>query len=384
MKKYLNEKADHIRRRALRNSNPKIDLLRINAMFCVVFSHCFCYWPHFIRLIPNSSLYSVMTFIFCAGYFYQAEQDDLPVKTYIWQKIRAYVLPYFLWNLFYGVVCTVLRHLGIVTYGHDLNLKTMFYFPWTNAAQFLFNYAAWFLLSLFLVSVTTFLIRKALRKLPVREFLRDHLLLAAFLITAIAAVYLLGPNQSHMEWKIGVLRPLTMLPYFLLGYVYRRYWEHKGSPILWWLLSTAFVVLLHAADGMRFAAGVVYGTFVGMPVLLVLASVGMIISLCSFIELFVRFLQGNRLIKYCAQSTMYIMLHHLFVVFLMNFAFWRMYVHGWIPGFDVEKFHNSFWYRYQPFGTKTIIIYVAIGFLLPVLLHWVYEKAVLLLNRKVN
>lgn len=384
LKSSLHKKAASIQRRAERNSNVKIDLLRVYAMFCVVFSHCFCYWPHALKMIPDTSVYSVMTFIFCAGYFYQEAQDRVSAGEFIPPKARAYVVPYFIWNLVYGVLCTLLRHSGMIYFGQDLGIKTFLFYPWTNGAQFLFNYAAWFLLSLFLVSVVTWLVRKGAAKLIKSAFLRNHLVLAGFMALSIVALVLLGQNQNHMEPMIGILRPMTLLPFYQLGFVYRTYWENRGRPVIWFAASLGLVVLLQIVNGAPFSAGVVYGNFAGNPVLFLLASMGMILMLCSLIDLVERFIPKCGIVKYCSRSTMYIMLHHLFVVFCINLVFWLSYKGGILSGFDAASFQDSFWYRYQPFGQKTIWLYVAVGFTVPVLVHWCYEKVVLRLHQTWN
>lgn len=380
---HITASAQQITRRNQRSSNTKIGLLRVFGMFCIVYAHCTGHGMRLFGIAPVSSVYVIGLFIFCAGYFYRAETDQEATLRYLAGRARAYLLPYFLWNLFYGIVSSVLRALGVIRYGQKLSLYTLFVSPWVDAEQYEFNYASWFLLSLFLVAVCTWALRKLLGKLLPAGKVTDHLLLAFLTLVAMGAVYLLGQGEMHRGPEIAVLRPLTLLPYYQLGYVYRTYLEKQMNRWYWGLLLAAVQCILCLTSSVPFETRMVYGYFVGNPVLLVLTAECMVLLLAWAAEWVRRVLHG-RLLSYVSRCTMYIMLHHLFVLFLINMCLWVVNHFVGLSGFSTEQFHSIIWYAYIPLGRPMILIYAAVCFAVPVVVHWCYEAIVLRMARRLN
>lgn len=380
MKRWLAEKAEKIQRRGLRSTNPKIDLLRSFGIFCIVYAHCMGHGLRLFGVFPTSSVYVIQLFIFCAGYFYKPEQDHAAAMPYLRSRVKAYVLPYFVWNLIYGLIGMVLRTLGIVHYGDSVTLYSFLVKPWVSADQYFFNYPSWFLLSLFLVVLATWGVRWLISKRYSFGKLADHMLLGVFILLAILAVKLLGQDTYHQELRIALLRPMVLLPFYQLGYVYKTYWEESLRNWLWGLLFLLAQLVLSLGNwlltGKTFATKMVYGYYVGNPVLLVLTAVCMVLLLAFVAEKLSALIHGKRL-GYFSHCTMYIMLHHLFILFLMQAGLWVLNHLAGLPGFSADSFHGSIWYVYAPWGTAGCLIYVVICLVVPVLLHGLYEKCIL-------
>ena len=75
------------------------------------------------ELFPYYSFH-VFIFLFVSGYFYKEESED-NIGKYLLRKCRTLLLPYFAWNLFYGILTDVLHGSGF-SIGGPRSLKTLF------------------------------------------------------------------------------------------------------------------------------------------------------------------------------------------------------------------------------------------------------------------
>ena len=123
------------------------------------------------ELFPYYSFH-VPLFLFISGYFYKETEEEHPLA-YVKKKARRLLLPYFIWNLFYGVAAWLLRRYGFYM-GEGISLETLFLAPFMHGYQFIYNYAAWFVPVLFVIEMMNLLMRIAVgrslrRLLPVKE-----------------------------------------------------------------------------------------------------------------------------------------------------------------------------------------------------------------------
>lgn len=378
---YIADSAAAIQRRNRRDSDPQIDLLRLFGMFCIVYAHCTSQGLRLFGLLPASSVYVIGLFVFCVGYFYRKDNDHADPRTYLLGRARAYLLPYFLWNLFYGVITAVLRALGVIQYGEPLTLYTLFVSPWLDPSQFQLNYAAWFLPALFLVVVCTWVLRRLLSHSRASEKTTDLILLGLMTLAAAAAVCLLGQGKFHYGPMIAVLRPVTILPFYQLGYVYKTYWADRLHRWYWGAALLLIQAALSLLNRVPFETKMVYGYFVGNPLLLVLTAVCMTLLL-SWAAFYLGTLIHGRLLKFASHCTMYIMLHHLFVLFAMHLVLWGINHIYPLAGFSAAQFHASMWYIYLPLGRPMVLLYAAVCYAVPVAVHFLYERAVCALAKR--
>lgn len=383
MKALLIRQADKINRIRSRQSNTKLDLMKLYGIFCVVHAHTIYYGFSVSQYLTISSVYVIQLFMFCSGYFYRQDTDQTTFLPYLKKCARSYLLPYFTWNLLYGLVCQVLRLMGLITYGSDLSLYSFLVRPWTDAAQYSFNLPAWFLLALFLVAMLTWAVRHALsRRAPISK-VTDHLLLAAFFLISIISMVLLGP-EKHYGFKVALLRPLVLLPYYQMGLVYRHYWEGHGKRLLVAAVLLVIQLLLPVINGDSLLTYMIYGYFYGNPLLLMLAAATAVLLIAEICDLIAPFFKKFRAIHHMSRCTMYIMLHHLFIVFLIQFLFRIVNHFVALPGYNIGSFTHSQWYFYTFGHSKLQYVYLLIALLTPVLLHFVYEAAILTLAKKLR
>ena len=379
---YITDQANKIARRKGKCRDMRIDLLRTYGIFCIVYAHCMDHGFRPGHMFTVSSVYVIQLFVFCAGYFYR--DSDLPFGKFLCKKAKEYLLPYYVWNLVYGLISALLRVFGVIEYGKGLSLKTLILEPWSDGSQFYFNYASWFLLSLFVVVLLTEGIRRMIAKTAGLNRKSDYILLLVLFLFALGAMVLLGEEQYNYGLKVAVLRPLVLLPYYQLGYVYKNYWRRDGvsrGKLLW----AAGLLTIHILLNLFFSplgTKMVYGHFIGNPIVLMAAALSAVLLLAAIGGLVEKPLARVPVLSTVSRNTMSIMLHHMFVMFLIQFVFYCL----GLPGFDGGRFRSSIWYDYT-FGFERewfILIYVAIAMAVPVVIHIIYEKIIVKLGQRIG
>ncbi len=77
-------------------------------------------------LFPYYSFH-VMIFIFISGYFYKPE-DETHILSYVKRKFVRLLIPYFIWNVFYGLLTMMLHQFGFAI-GENISLYNLFIAP---------------------------------------------------------------------------------------------------------------------------------------------------------------------------------------------------------------------------------------------------------------
>ena len=103
--------------------------------------------------------YHMPLFIFISGYFYK-QGYIYDIKGLIKKRLKTLVIPYYKWNLFYGLLVTVLINVGLFNNGNKINLYNYFLEPIFQGYQYNLNGPSWFLISLFFIQIGYTLIRK--------------------------------------------------------------------------------------------------------------------------------------------------------------------------------------------------------------------------------
>ena len=91
--------------------NPSFRILSAFAIIFVVAGHADFGVFDIAGMFPYYSFH-VGVFAFISGYFYK-EESESNVGNYLFKKVKHLLLPYFGWNLFYGLFTTLLRYLEL-------------------------------------------------------------------------------------------------------------------------------------------------------------------------------------------------------------------------------------------------------------------------------
>ena len=154
-------------------------------------------------------------FVFAAGYFYN---EILSAFKYFRKRFLRLVIPFYGWNLFYGILVTFLVILGISNIGNTITFENFFINPWTTGdSYYQLNFASWFLIWLFTVQVAYVLIRKIISHAVKNEYF----LFIVCLIAGLTGTYLSTIGFTSEFLGATLIKLLFGLPFIQLGYLYR-------------------------------------------------------------------------------------------------------------------------------------------------------------------
>ncbi len=333
--------------------------------------------------------FHVFIFLFTAGYFYKRSSEEAPLK-YVLKKAVNFLVPYFVFNLIYGMISTYLNTRGFAI-GHDLSLYSLFAEPFMGGHQYMLNAPSWFLISLFFVEVINVFLSRLLATVHLDD---EWIVFGIYLALGVATVFLsIGGHVWGPYKDIG--RILFMLFGFGLGRLYKTKLEpHKPAldtmdGILALCVGAVFVFILQMMI-VRFMGGLAFSTvwvtgFANGPFIPFITITTGILFWLMISELLVYGLSkfpmtGKILDGICTigRSTKSVMLHHVFVIFLINSVISAIYGagHG-MTLFDTDRYHTDVYYVYGQGQTDVPkIFYLVLCILIPILMSKLYRKII--------
>lgn len=327
-------------------------------------------------LFPYYSFH-VYIFIFIAGYFYNP-QDEEHILKHILKKAKNLLIPYFVCNLIYGIVVTLLNTRGFY-FGQDISLYNLFLAPFFGGHQFMLNAPSWFLVALFLTESIYALIRLILKKLHLSN---ELLLMGLLLLLGVFTVFLAIGGHVWGHYK-DIGRLLIMLPGIQFGRIYKEKIEARIKNrvihnLITIVLCVGVALLLKLfCGGLAFSTVWVSGFANGpiIPFITVIIGIGFWYSIS---DLIVFLMEKNEIADIILDSilnvgrhTMSIMLHHLSVFLTVNCIFYSFSIkEKGFTSFDSELLHSDIYYV---FGTDSFKWgYLMLGIVIPTLLGVLY------------
>lgn len=318
-------------------------------------------------LFPYYSFH-VALFMFISGYFYREKEEEHPFL-YLKKKVKRLLVPYFIWNLIYGLLAWALRALGGFSLGEGISLRTLFLEPFLNGYQFLYNYAAWFVPVLFVIEVMNLLMRLLLKKL---HLCYEWLILAGSLLVGMVVVWLaIGGHVWGLYKTPG--RILFLYPCFQMGQFYYRKLEQKdtlGNLPYFGILLTIQTVLTLCCNGLAYSTVWCTG-FANGPVIPYVTVVTGIAFWLRVAKIMTPVLEKSRAVLYLGKNTYAVMLHHVMAFMLVKMVLAAVAAHtSYLADFDWEQFHGNIDYFYLVKGAEQFkLVYLAAGIVLPLLLQ---------------
>ena len=328
-------------------------------------------------LFPYYSFH-VFIFLFVSGYFYK-EDAEKNIFAYIVKKSRTLLFPYFLWNLFYGILTQILHTVGF-SIGEGLSFDTLFLAPFYSGHQFLYNFPSWFVPILFLIEVINVLMRKVLGFLHLKN---EWLIFAGCLVLGMITVQLAIDGRVWGLYRLPG-RILFMLPGFQMGRIYREKLESydKISDGVYFLIVIGIQILISVfCAGLAFGA-VWVGSFANGPVvpyLTVITGIAFWLRMAKMID-FIPY--ASEKLVYIGRNTYSIMMHHAAVFMLVKSIFYMCScLTGWCAEFDRVRFFSDIEYFYLVGGTEASKwIYLLAGIIVPVFIKKEMDKVKWLKN----
>lgn len=315
-------------------------------------------------LFPYYSFH-VFIFLFISGYFYKDEyENDIP--GYILKKCKTLLIPYFIWNLFYGILAQILHGVGF-SLGQNLSFKTLFISPFVDGHQYLYNFSAWFVPALFLIEVINILMRKLLEIIHLKN---EWLIFAGCLILGMITVQLAIGGHVWGLYKMPG-RLLFMLPGFQMGKLYHeKVEEHDKIPdgIYLHIIIGLQILISMLCAGLAFGA-VWVTSFKNGPVVPYLTVVTGIAFWLRIARIISEMPSVSEILINIGRNTYSIMMHHTMVFMVIKgFCYICSLLTPFCKEFNQEMFFHDINYVYligEIEGSKWI--YLIAGIWIPIL-----------------
>lgn len=332
------------------------------------------------ELFPYYSFH-VPLFMFISGYFYRPQEEDTPLA-YLKKKVRRLLVPYFIWNLVYGLIAWALRTWGGFTLGEPVTFKSLFIEPILHGYQYLYNFAAWFVPVLFMIEVMNLCMRLLLRKL---RLCREWLILTGSLLVGMAVVYFAIGGHVWGWYKMPG-RILFLYPCFQMGQFYHQKLEKRDTlgNLPYFAIVIGMQVVLHlTCNGLAYSSVWCTG-FANGPVIPYVTSVSGIAFWLRIAKVLTPALEKSRVITYLGKNTYAVMMHHIMAFMLVKMVIAGVAAHtGFCPDFDFEQFYTNIDYIYAVGGAEAFkMIYLAAGLILPLGLQFCLSRIAQLMRKQ--
>lgn len=355
--------------------NGQFRILTAFAMILVVMGHVDEGMLTIGGLFPYYSFH-IALFLFISGYFYRPEKEE-QIGAYLKRKARRLLLPYFIWNVIYGMLVIVLRAAGFYI-GNEPSLWTLFAEPFLSGHQFLYNAPAWFVPALFLTEAVNVLIRRLFQRLGLQN---EWAVMGLYLCLGMAVAWL-SANGYVYDWYRIPGRLMYMLPCYQMGRLYRAKLEEKDTLPDWLYFGMLFVIqlLLTAfCNGLGVSAAWCNG-FLNGPVIPYVTAVTGIAFWLRLSRILEPALGKRKFWNYFGENTFAVMMHQVLAFLLIKGIFALCCLAagygpgcqsaGWFADFDWSRFTTDVYYCYLPGGREPFkMLYVAAGIGLPLLLQ---------------
>ena len=318
-------------------------------------------------LFPYYSFH-VPLFMFISGYFYKKEEQQRPYF-YIKKKACRLLVPYFIWNVIYGLIAWGLRAGGNFTLGEPITVKTLFLDPFLHGYQYLYHFAAWFVPVLFVIEVMNLFMRMVLRAVHLED---ERLILAGTLAVGMTVVWLSITGHVWGLYKMPG-RILFLYPCFQMGQFYRCKLEahDRLGNLPYFAIVLGIQVLLNlCCNGLAYSS-VWCTAFANGPVIPYVTVVTGIAFWLRVAKVLAPVCGGNRAVVCLGQNTFSVMMHHIMAFMLVKMILAGIAGRtGYLADFDFERFYTDIDYCYLVKGSEAFkMVYLAAGIVLPLMLQ---------------
>ncbi len=351
-------------------------------------------------LFPYYSFH-VPLFMFISGYFYKDAEEEHPLA-YVKKKCIRLLVPYLVWNLFYGLIALFLQNCGF-SMGERIGFRTLFLMPFLHGYQFIYNYAAWFVPVLFVIEMMNLLMRLIAKRLftkPLKKLagsrsnqpdadkgaetgttdadrLLEWLYLTASLLVGMAVVYLAIGGHVWGNYKAPG-RILFLYPCFQMGQFYRKNLEKHDTlgNLPYFAILIGIQTLLHlCCNGLAFSSVWCTG-FANGPIIPYVTIVSGIAFWLRVARLLTPIAGNNHAVRYLGRNTFTVMMHHVMMFMLIKMILAGIAAHtGFCTNFDLEQYRTNIDYIYLVRGVEHFkMVYLAAGIAIPLLVRYAVEQ----------
>lgn len=350
--------------------NQKFNILMAFGIIAVVGMH-----TGFIFVDWLSNTWHIPLFVFISGYFF----SERPFRVFCSKKVRHLLIPFLLWNAFYGVLINTLAEVGWTALPHQaISLTSIFWYPFTTGWHFWFNAASWFVGMLIPIQIFYWLLFKWAKG---NFFIIMPILVGLHVISLYMAFHgyvKVNYDGWFPNWELGVSRVFHCLIFYYLGYLYRIYGEKRDA----FSVNKIVGVLLLNALIMGFIKpqiGVVINTMTfphhnyWIPFVVAVAGIWACIQVAEALQHYIKL---NDLLSYIGRHSWDIMMHQFFFFWLLNTILFGLKYYGILSlnTFDYNLYMHNIYFKIAAYPPVNHLIYLIAGVMGPVVCCWLYEK----------
>lgn len=269
-----------------------------------------------IRLFTDwfqENSFHMQLFFFASGYFYKIENEQ-NIKGYIVKKIKKLLIPCLLYNLFYGMINTLLYKIGF-SIGEKFNLFDWLLSPFMFGSNFKFNSPDWFIAQLFIVEVINVLIRKLLCD----RAKRNGQIISFLFIFLGVLVTCFGWNGELSALVKILFRTIFCLSWYAIGILYKKYEVYDKLNNYVYFVAVFSMQLMLLVYNKGNVSGSVVGFSFGIEpwqvYMTALLGIAFWLRLCKIIA---SGMKDNRVISYIGRHTFSIVENQYLGIFILN------------------------------------------------------------------
>lgn len=386
--------------------NTTFGILSALTIIMVVAGHCGYHIMTVGELYPYYSFH-VPLFMFISGYFYKDSEEKAPFS-YVKKKVCRLLVPYFIWNVIYGLISWAMRAAGFAM-GEAVSLRTLFIEPFMHGYQFIYNYAAWFVPVLFVIEMMNLCARIVLRQVirglgglcsgrsdeihgktsggtgkdgkvasgTAEDSIVEWVMLAGSLLVGITVVWLAIGGHVWGDYKAPG-RILFLFPCFQMGQFYLKKLEKHdtlGNVPYFAVLLGLQVILNVGFNGLAFSSVWVTG-FANGPLMPYVTIVSGIAFWLRVSRILTPALGTSRSVQYLGRNTYVVMMHHVMAFMLVKIVIALVAAQtGMCADFDYGQFYTNIDYFYYVRGAEQFgMVYLAAGIALPLGIQYVLDR----------
>lgn len=190
-----------------------------------------------------------------------------------------------------------------------------------------------------------------------------------FLLTLFISLLSIYYSQKGYNHGIALcfLRAGFMLPYFQLGFLYQKFEKYlrKNAAAAIGIMIATMYVLYAIAGSEGLGAQAVFCRFTGNPLLITLLTILSILITATIADVLSPAFEHSKIIHTIGNHTFTIMMHHGFVIFLINLAIYILNFFTDISTFKVEQFQSTLWYACPWIDSRIYLLYLVVSIALP-------------------
>ncbi len=350
--------------------NKTFLLLSVFGIIFVVLGHCKNISVFLNNIFPYYSFHMPL-FAFISGYFFKNRK----IIEFLKVKVKKLIIPYFIWNIIYGVIVNILKYFNIIKYGKEFSIFNIFIAPfYGNSNQFVFNIAAWFVISIFFVQLIYILMNKVMSKLKITT---EILVVALSIIIAYFELKLVKQGYNYGIWYL-ITRVSFLMPFYAIGQVYKRFEQYEiKNNIFYFILIIMIQCILLQRYNLSYNLNLL--EFNNSFLVYLVGSMTGILFWLRVSKILSIYIGENKMVNYIGNNTYTIMMHHVFIYFLINTSILILHkLMGIFGKFNYNSYQNTVWYFYNNNNAAMLLLYVILAIAIPLLV----KKILLICNNK--